>query len=138
MPWAAWVIAALLAAVWVPVAGEWVANAIIILTLSSIALLLASFQERSGPVAGAIMTVSINQVAPDQSALSLLAGFLGELGWPGAIWLAIVVVLGVWIARRVRARRSVRGLVNALILVAGWPICFWTAIAAEHVLARSQ
>jgi hypothetical protein len=134
MPWAAWVIAVLLAAVWVPAVGQWVVSAIFIFTMLPIGLLSALFRERSD----SIMTISINDVAPDQSALSRLAGFFGEWGWPAAIWFAIVVFLCVWMARRIRARRSIRGLVNALILLVGWPVCFWTAIAAASVLARSQ
>ena len=134
MPWAGWVIAALLAAVWVPVIGQWFVNAIVICTLLPIGLFSALFQKPSD----AMMTISINDVAPDQSALSRLAGFLGDWGWPGAIWSAIVVFLCVGIARRIRARRSFHGLANALILVGGWPVCFWTATAAANVWARSQ
>jgi len=134
MPWAAWVIAALLAVVWVPVIGQWFVNAIIMCTLLPISLFSALVQKPSD----AMLVMSINDVARDQSASSRVAGYLGDWGWPGAIWSAIVVVLCIGIARRIRARRSARGLANALILVGGWPVCFWTALAAASVLARSQ
>jgi hypothetical protein len=52
----------------------------------------------------------------------------GLFGWTGVAWLATVVVLCVWIAITMRAGRGVRGLMNFLILVVGWPICFWLAM----------
>jgi hypothetical protein len=136
MPWAAWVMAALLAIVWLPVVGQWAADAIIILSLLPIAFLSALSQGRARLMSDPIMTMAVNEIEPSQSPLGLFVVYLKSLGWPGGVWFTILVVLCAWITRRMRARRSVRGLVNAFILIAGWPVCFWTAMAAEQILAR--
>ena len=119
MPWAAWVIAALLAVVWVPVIGQWFVNAIIMCTLLPISLFSALLQKPSD----AMLVMSINDVARDQSASSRLAGFLGDWGWPGASGLQSLSFCALD-SRRMRARRSVRGLANALILVGAGPFVF--------------
>ncbi|WP_158817632.1 hypothetical protein [Methylocapsa sp. S129] len=134
MPWAAWVMAALMTAVWVPVVGEWAADAIMILTSLPIAFLSALSQGRSQLLPNPI--ISGGELEPSHSPLGLFVIYLKSLGFPGGIWFAILVVLFAWITRRLRAQRSVRGLVNAFILIAGWPVCFWTAMAAEFVLAH--
>ena len=52
----------------------------------------------------------------------------GLFGWTGVAWLAAVAVLGVWIAVKLRMGQTANGLTNLLVLVAGWPVCFWLAM----------
>jgi hypothetical protein len=140
MPWAAWAIAALLAVVWVPVVGEWASRAIIILTLVPIGFMTTFFQHPSELISGPVeMTVAINNVAaPGERPPNMIAVLWEQYGWPGVVWLVVLAVLGLWVVLRIRAQRRVRSLVNALILIAGWPGCFWAAVAEQRVIAHAH
>jgi hypothetical protein len=125
MPWAIWAVATLLAIVWVPLVGEWVARAIILLTLLPISIVTGLLQGQSDSIQGAIGVV---KVAPAHTAIEVLEGYWREFGFPISVWLAILVALSGWIVWRKRTQHRARGAVNALVLVAGWPFCFWDAM----------
>jgi hypothetical protein len=111
---------------WLPIVGEWTGWAIILLTLLPIGVVGGLFQDASGSIAGPIAVSEVNR--PGGAAPSASEFIWMFFRWPALVWLAIMAVLCVWTAKRMRAHRSVRGLVNALILAAGWPGCFWMAM----------
>ncbi|MGD0763277.1 MAG: hypothetical protein ABR929_08830 [Roseiarcus sp.] len=133
MPWAVWFVATLVVSMWIPIVGYWVAYFTMIFTFlatySLPAILAQTFSGRASEMAGVIEIVHIGG-----PALTDWEYLWGLFGWTGVAWLAAVAILGAWIAIRTRAGRSVRGLMNLLILVIGWPICFWLAM---HVVSTT-
>jgi hypothetical protein len=127
MPWAVWVVAALVVSMWIPVVGYWVAYFTMIFTFlatySLPAFLAQAVSGRLSQMSGQIVIVRIRGSAP--TGWEYLWGLFG---WTEMAWLAAVAILAAWIAIRTRAGRGVRGLMNLLILVAGWPLCFWLAM----------
>jgi hypothetical protein len=112
---------------WIPVVGYWVAYFTMIFTFLATYSLPAIIGDMfSGGKNGISGPISI--VRTGGPALTRWEYLWGLFGWTGVAWLATVVVLCVWIAITMRAGRGVRGLMNFLILVVGWPICFWLAM----------
>ncbi len=136
MPWAVWVVAALLVSMWIPGVGYWVAYITMIFTLLATYSLLALVgqalsgggSELSGPIA---VSPIVHMGGPAMSGWGYL---WWRFGWTGLVWLAAVVVLCAWIAIKLRAGRSALAPMNLLILVVGWPLCFRLAM---HVLSTA-
>ena len=129
MPWAVWVVAGLLVAMAIPRIAYWVAYFTMIFTYLatySLPRLVASAfspsrSEFSGPIAVSHVVRFDGTIATARECLWAL------FGWTGLVWLAAIVVLGAWIAMRRRAGASSRAAINLLVLIVGWPICFWFA-----------
>ena len=128
MPWAGWLVIAILIAVWIPVAGDWVAYAVFILTTVPIAAGSALVRMASGAPAAAIEGPI--GAGPRVSGWALAAEYWSLFKWPGLAWLLAIAVICFWIVAGRRAGASVRAPINMLILLIGWPICFWTAMFA--------
>ena len=130
MPWALWFVAILLASMWIPVGGYWVAYFTVIfsfLATNSLPAMIGAFfksgeHEINGPM---VVTQFVRTEGPPPRGWDYLWGLVG---WTGVAWLVAVVVLCAWIAIRMHAGQRVRGATNLLILVVGWPMCFWLAI----------
>jgi hypothetical protein len=123
MPWAGWLIIGILVAEWIPVVREWVVEAVFILTALPTMAGLALIRMASG-VQPAAIEGPIG-IGPRLSGWALAAEYWSILKWPTLIWLAAIVTLFFWIAWGRRAGRSIRGRINLLVLIVGWPICFW-------------
>ncbi len=130
MPWAAWVVATLLVSMWIPVVGFWVAYFTMIFTFlatySLPAFIGGMFSSRKSGINGPIAVTRIVRV--DGPAPTGWEYLWALFGWTGVAWLAAVAILGVWIVIEMRAGQTARGLINSLILVVGWPMCFWLAM----------
>jgi hypothetical protein len=133
MPWAVWAVAGLLVVMAIPKVGYWIAYFTVIFTFLatySLPRLIASLftsttEEMNGPIA----------VAHVGGAPLTGQAYLWELfGWTGVVWLATVAGLCLWIAVKFRMGWRARGLVNFLVLLVGWPACFWLAL---HILATA-
>jgi hypothetical protein len=130
MPWALWFVAILLASMWIPVGGYWVAYFTVIfsfLATNSLPAMIGAFfksgeHEINGPM---VVTQFVRTEGPPLRGWDYLWGLVG---WTGVAWLVAIVVLCAWIAIRMHAGQGVRGVTNLLILVFGWPMCFWLAM----------
>jgi hypothetical protein len=134
MPWAVWLVAILVVSMWIPVVGYWVAYFIMIFTFlatySLPAIIGDMFSGGKNEISGPIWIVRTG--GPVSTGWEYLWGLFG---WTGVVWLAAVAILGGWIAIRTRAGRRARGLMNLLILVVGWPLCFWLAMYVVSMTA---
>jgi hypothetical protein len=139
MPWALWFVAILLASMWIPGTGYWVAYFTVIFTFLATYSLPAMIGDMfasgkhdiNGPF---VVTQFVRSGGPAPEGWEYLWGLVG---WIGVVWLATVAVLCAWIAIKMHAGQSVRGLTNLLILVIGWPICFWLAMHVVSTTASS-
>jgi hypothetical protein len=127
--WAGWLVIAILIAVWIPVAGDWVAYAVFILTTVPIAAGSALVRMASGAPAAAIEGPI--GAGPRVSGWALAAEYWSLFKWPALAWLLAIAAACFWIVAGRRAGASVRAPINMLILLIGWPICFWTAMFAR-------
>ncbi|MGO4871271.1 MAG: hypothetical protein ACLPGW_11775 [Roseiarcus sp.] len=139
MPWAVWAVATVVVSMWIPLVGFWVAYVVVIFTLLATHTLPAMIGEMftigKSDINGRIaITQFVRSDGPAPRGWDYLWGLVG---WTGVVWLAAVVVLGLWIAIKLRAGQSVRGVTNLLILVVGWPVCFWLAMHVVSTTASS-
>ena len=130
MPWALWFVAILLVSMWIPGVGYWVAYFTMIFTFlatySLPAFIGEMFARRKDDINGPfVITQFIRSDGPAPKGWDYLWGLVG---WTGVAWLATVVVLCAWIVIRMHLGQSVRGATNFVILIIGWPICFWLAM----------
>jgi hypothetical protein len=128
MPWVGWLVIALLIALWTPVLGEWVAFAVFVLTAAPIWAGSALVHWASGAPAGVIEGPI--GAGPRLSGWALGAEYWSLFKWPALAWLVAIAAVFFWIAARRQAGASVRAPINLLILMIGWPICFWSAMFA--------
>ena len=131
MPWALWAVVALLVSMLVPWVGYWVAYFTMIFTFLatySLPAIVASLW--SPPVDRMQGPIAITQFVRTGGAAPTGWAYLwGLFGWTGVVWAAATAILWVWIAIKLRMGQSAHGLVNLLILIVGWPIGFWLAMA---------
>jgi hypothetical protein len=121
---------------WIPVVGYWVAYFTMIFTFLATYSLPAfvgqAFSGGGSQLSGPIAVSHIVRVGGPAS--TGWESLWWRFGWTGVVWLTAVAVLCAWIAIKMRAGHSARGVTNLLILVVGWPICFWLAM---HVLSTT-
>jgi uncharacterized membrane protein YhaH (DUF805 family) len=139
MPWAVWVVAALLVAMEIPSVDYWVAYLFVIFTFLAVDSLPAIVHDAifGGPRGLNGPFVITQFVRSDGLAPRGWDYLWGLVGWTGVVWLATVAVLCAWIAIKLHAGQNARGLMNLLILVVGWPICFWLAMHVVSTTASS-
>jgi hypothetical protein len=134
MLWAVWPVAVLFASLWLPVIGKRIALA---------------FWTTSTAVTGGLPTLVAQLIhgAPDISGpLEVVHRGDGRpgrfervwelVGWLGVVWLVLTLALALLIAVQAARGASAIGLVNALVLLIGWPICYWTAFYVMSHSAR--
>jgi hypothetical protein len=118
---------------WIPGVGYWVAHFTMIFTFlatySLPAFLGQAFSSRASDISGPIAIVHIGEPAPTGWEY-----LWWRFGWTGLVWVMAVAALCAWIVVKMRAGQNARGLMNLLILVVGWPICFRLAM---HVLSTT-
>ena len=134
MPWAVWLVAVLFASLWLPVIGKRIALAFLTTSTAvtgGLPTLVAQLIHGAPDISGPLEVIHRGDGRPGR-----FERVWEFVGWLGVVWLAAALALAAWIALRRSAGADATGLVNALTLLIGWPVCYWTSFYVMSHSAR--